>query len=250
MTADPTLTYDHPRLAAIYDLDNPDGADHDFFRALADAHNARAVTDLGCGTGILTVTLARAGRTVVGIDPAQAMLDQAVARPGGDGVEWRLGTSERIAPRSADLVLMTGNVAMHILAEAWPRALADVARGLRPGGRLAFESRNPGAEAWRGWTDGPAERDTPAGRLREWTTTAPPDPAGIVTMACRNEFLDTGEVVDVEQRLQFRSLEQLTADLARAGLTVAHVWRDWARTPFTGAASEPLMVVEAVAAPR
>lgn len=75
-------------MAAIYDEDNPDGPDNDFYRALAQELNAKTIVDLGCGTDILTVTLAGAGRKVTGIDPASAMLDVARAREGGDSVQW------------------------------------------------------------------------------------------------------------------------------------------------------------------
>ena len=45
--------YDDELLAAIYDDDNPDGADHDYFRSVADEISAASITDLGCGTGTL-----------------------------------------------------------------------------------------------------------------------------------------------------------------------------------------------------
>lgn len=89
----------------LYDSDNPDGPDHDYFRQLAARVGADRITDLGCGTGILTVTLAAPGRVVVGIDPDEAMLNRAARREGGDKVEWHLGTSEQIGPESADLII-------------------------------------------------------------------------------------------------------------------------------------------------
>lgn len=110
--------YEDELLAAIYDDDNPDGPDHDYFRELARELSATQITDLGCGTGILTVTMAGPGRIVVGIDPAAAMLERAAARPGGDTVEWRRGTSELIETDSSDLIVLSGNVAMHILNDA------------------------------------------------------------------------------------------------------------------------------------
>ncbi|MDO4792530.1 MAG: hypothetical protein Q3999_08635 [Buchananella hordeovulneris] len=54
-----SLDYDDAHLAAIYDHDNPSGADHAFFCALADEIGARSIVDLGCGTGLLTVLLAQ-----------------------------------------------------------------------------------------------------------------------------------------------------------------------------------------------
>ncbi|WP_203568401.1 class I SAM-dependent methyltransferase [Aestuariimicrobium ganziense] len=239
------MSYDHPSLAAIYDHDNPDGPDHDWFRRFVDDAAPAVVTDLGCGTGLLTVTLARPGRRVVGIDPAPSMLALAAARPGGDQVEWRLGTSDQIEQASSDVVIMSGNVAMHLIGDEWHHALRRIAAGLRPGGRLAFETRNPSAEAWREWNDPLTDRDTPAGRLRESSTTTAPDADGVVTMHCHNEFLDDGEVVDFDLRLQFRDLDRITADLAAAGVMVSRVSRDWHSTPFTGTAAERLMVVEA-----
>ena len=135
--------YGDELLAAIYDDDNRDGPDHDYFRALADEVSASCITDLGCGTGILTVTLAKKGRRVTGIDPAAALLSHAAERPGGDQVEWRLGASELIDRDANDLIVMSGNVAMQIIDGAWTATLLDIAQGLKPGGRLVFETRNP-----------------------------------------------------------------------------------------------------------
>lgn len=68
------------RLIELYDVDNPDGPDHDYFRLLAQELDARSILDLGCGTGILTVTFAHEGREVVGVDPSPAMLGFARTR--------------------------------------------------------------------------------------------------------------------------------------------------------------------------
>lgn len=240
--------YDDELLAAIYDDDNPDGPDHDYFRELARELSASQITDLGCGTGILTVTMAQPGRIVVGIDPAAAMLERAAARPGGEWVRWHRGTSELIEPDSNDLIVMSGNVAMHILGDAWPATLRDISRGLSTGGVLAFEARNPLVRAWQNWSTPAHMRDTAVGRLREATTTSAPDDEGIITMDSVNEFLDAGEVVDVSQRLQFRTFEALRDDLGAAGLRVRDVWRNWGCEPFTGTADEALMIIEATRA--
>ncbi|MDO5535078.1 MAG: class I SAM-dependent methyltransferase, partial [Propionibacteriaceae bacterium] len=208
-------------------FDNPDGPDHDYFRGFVNDVSPHVVMDLGCGTGILTVTLAAPGRTVVGIDPAPAMLNIAAARPGAGDVEWRLGAGEQIGTNTADVVIMSGNVAMHIIEDQWHQALDHIARCLRPGGVLAFEARNPLAKAWESWNEPLAERETPAGRLRESLVTDPPNDAGVVSMHCYNEFVDDGTVVEVDQMLQFRSFDQLRADLSAAGLDLVNTWRDW-----------------------
>ncbi len=233
------------RLAILYDSDNPDGPDHDYFRELASRVGARRITDLGCGTGLLTVTLAEAGRTVTGIDPDEAMLNRAAHRDGTERVEWQRGTSEHVKPDSADLVIMSGNVAMHILGNDWHRTLCDIATGLVPGGTLAFETRNPKAQAWRQWNDPLSERETVVGRLRESVSTSEPDQEGIVTMSCHNEFVDDGATLAVEQQLQFRSLEKVTSDLRKAGLEVVAVWSNWRRDTFMNTTEQHLMIFEA-----
>ncbi|MGX9900780.1 class I SAM-dependent methyltransferase [Arthrobacter sp. SA17] len=152
--------YNDDLLAAIYDGDNPDGRDHDYFRALATNLNATRITDLGCGTGILTVTLAAPRRKVVGIDPAAAMLSLASSRGAGDSVEWRLGTSNLIDDGENDLVIMTGNVAMHILGDDWHATLGDIVQGLKPGVCWPLNPATPkGGPGLNGTTQGP--RGTP-----------------------------------------------------------------------------------------
>lgn len=237
------MSYSDERLVALYDLDNPDGPDHDFYRGLAERLDARRVVDLGCGTGILTVTLAGEQRTVVGVDPSTTMLRYARARPGGDRVEWVMGDSRAIAPARADLAVMTGNVAMHVPGEDWARTLQDLHDCLVPGGTLAFETRNPAARSWESWAADPLVRDTPVGRLTEWMEIDPPGPDGVLTYRAHNVFEATGEDLVETQELAFRPLEQVRDDLATAGLLVQDVHGGWDERPATD--DEPLLVLVA-----
>jgi SAM-dependent methyltransferase len=82
------LHYEDPRLVALYDHDNPRGADTDFYVRLAADVEARRIIELGCGTGRLTRELAGDGRQVIGVDPAPAMLAVALGQPGADKVQW------------------------------------------------------------------------------------------------------------------------------------------------------------------
>ena len=126
----------------------------------------------------------------------------------------------------------------------WHASLRRIGAGLVPGGRLVFETRNPVRRAWEGWQQDPTERTMPAGRVLESERTSAPDRHGVVTMRVRTEFLDSGEVSEVDQHLQFRSVEQVTEDLTAAGLAVDRVWSDWHGRPFD-AAEHPLMIIEA-----
>ena len=235
------MSFSDPRLVDLYDLDNPDGPDHDHFRALADAIDARRILDLGCGTGILTVTFARAGREVVGVDPSEAMLDHARRRDGGAVVTWVLGDSSTIPGAGFDLAVLTGNVAQHIPDPAWQQTLADLHRALRPGGLVAFETRNPSARAWVGWASEPGERETVHGVLREWDDVEEIAP-GRVRLRSHTRFPD-GEQVTQETEVAFRDERTVRAQLMEAGFAVVGIEGGWAGEAFDG--TSPLMVVTA-----
>lgn len=155
-------------------------------------------------------------------------------------MQWLLGTSELIPPQSVDLVVMSGNVTMHIIRDNWHQTLKHIALGLKPGGRLAFETRNPQARAWEHWSREQQTPDTAMGRLQERTVIEPPDQQEIVTIRSHREFLESGYTVDTVQQLQFRSNEQIIQNLNHAGLTVEHCYRSWNGEPFTGGVEQPL----------
>lgn len=232
-----------PRIVDLYDGDNPNGADHEYYRSLARRAGARAILDVGCGTGVLTATLAAPGRTVVGVDPSAAMVAYARRRPGADRVAWIEGDSRAVTGGAFDLVVMTGNVAQHVPDPLWERTLLDLRRVVDDGAVLAFESRNPAARAWIGWHQPePTTRETMHGPLREWCEVAERD-RGQVLVRFYNHFEEPGERVIQEELLTFRDRDVLAGQLAGAGFEVTAVWGDWRRTPFDG--SQPIMVFEA-----
>lgn len=234
-----------PRIVDLYDGDNPDGPDHDYYRSVATRLRARSVLDVGCGTGILTVTLCTRGRRVVGVDPSRSMLAYARRRPGSERVEWVEGDAQATPGGPFDLVVMTGNVAQHIPDPQWERSLLELRGAVLPGAVLAFESRNPAQQAWKAWREkAPATRRTMHGPVREWCEVEELG-GGCVLLRGFTRFESTDELVVQETPLTFRSREVLTAQLASAGFAVTAVWGDWERTPFGG--TQPVMVFEAAA---
>ena len=230
------------RLVELYDTDNPDDPDHEFYRQLADEIGAGTFLDIGCGTGMLTASFARAGRTVVGIDPSPNMLAYATKRANGQSVRWILGDSRDIPAEPFDYAVMTGNVAQHIVDSEWERTLTDIRGALRNGGVLAFESRNPQARAWEKWAAAePTIRDTANGPLREWYEVSEIEPGQIV-LTTHNVFDDTGERIIEQLTLAFRERQLIEQQLREAGFVVNGVWSDWNRTPSTD--SSPIMVFE------
>jgi SAM-dependent methyltransferase len=144
--------YGHPRLAAIYDLLYPDRSDLDPYIDVVQELNARRVLDIGCGTGAFALLLADRGIEVIGVDPAQASIDVARAKPGSGRVRWICGDATTLPPLRVDLATMTANVAPAIAdLHAWQKTLRGTYDALRPGGHLVFETRNPAKRAWETW---------------------------------------------------------------------------------------------------
>jgi len=230
--------YIDPRLVELYDHDNPRGADTYFYLRLAAGLDARRILDLGCGTGLLTRELAAVeGRYVTGVDPASAMLAIARRHPDAKRVQWVEGDASALGTPEADLVVMTGNVAQVFFGDAeWASTLRAIHTALRPGGHLAFESRNPDVRAWEHWTrDATYERiDSPFGPMECWLELIHVG-NDRVHFAGHNIFTDTGEVVVASSELRFRSQAEMTDSLTNAGFTVEQVYGDWNDNPLTSA---------------
>jgi SAM-dependent methyltransferase len=236
--------YVDPRLVELYDIENTRGADTDFYVGLAADLAARTIVDLGCGTGLLTRELALDGRLVIGVDPAPAMLAYARRQPGADRVQWVEGDKDALGTPAADLVLMTGNVAQVFLDDAeWAATLRAIHAALRPGGHLAFESRNPDDRAWERWNrEATYERiDSPHGPMECWLELVSVGD-GRVRFEGHNVFTATGEVVVASSELRFRSRAELTDSLIKSGFTVEHVYGDWDHGPLVSGSRVMLVV--------
>jgi hypothetical protein len=141
---------------------------------------------------------------------------------------------------------MTGNVAQVFLDDAeWAATLGAIHGALRPGGHLAFESRNPEARAWERWNrEATYERiDSPFGPMECWLELVSVG-SGRVRIEGYNVFGATGEVVVAGSELRFRSREELMKSLTGAGFSVEQVYGDWMHGPLTSAS--PIMVFVAM----
>ncbi|MDN4615779.1 class I SAM-dependent methyltransferase [Leifsonia sp. F6_8S_P_1B] len=95
---------------------------------------AGPVLDLGAGTGKLTAELASRGFEVTAVDPSEQMLRVLADRI--PGVEVRVGGAEEIPLSAASFSLVVAAQAWHWFDAG--RATSEVARVLRPGGRLGL----------------------------------------------------------------------------------------------------------------
>ncbi len=101
------------------------------------------VGDLGCGTGQLTLTVAPYVKRVIAIDGAREMLDAATRRLSDvQNVDLRQGDLESLPLEASELDVAMLSLVLHYSPDP-SRALAEVARVLRPGGRLLVVDMQP-----------------------------------------------------------------------------------------------------------
>jgi SAM-dependent methyltransferase len=218
--------FEERRLAQIYDPLDPDRSDLGAYLALADEFGARTVLDIGCGTGTLACLLAGRGIEVIAVDPAAASLDVARVKPGAGQVRWVHGDATMLPPLQADLATMTGNVAQVFLTDdAWASVLCCVRAALRPGGRLAFETRDPDRQAWRSWTRDRSytrTRTSAAGTVESWTEVTEVS-GDLVSFRQTFVFAADGAILTSDSTLRFRNRDEVAASLLAAGFEVAEV---------------------------
>lgn len=96
------------------------------------------VLDLGCGTGVLTLALAKSGFQVTGVDISEAMLDRVRQKATGLKVELRTGDVFALPFANEEFDgIVTRWVVPHF--KAWPLIIREAARVLQPGGIFVFD---------------------------------------------------------------------------------------------------------------
>ena len=227
----PDAIFAERRLAQIYDPLDPDRSDLELYLGVVAELGARSVLDVGCGTGTFACLLAEsAGQDseidVTGVDPAAASLDVARTKPGADRVRWLHGDATSLPPLQVDLATMTANVAQVFLTdEDWSATLLGIHAALRPGGYLAFETRDPARQAWLGWNRAATFRRTGIPGVGEVETWVDVTEARGDYVSFRHTFVFASDRVTLtsDSTLRFRSRAEIDGSLAEAGFTVADV---------------------------
>jgi len=204
--------YLDPRLANAYDADMGAAADAmddlPFYLQLARqaAAAGHAVLELGCGTGRITLPIAREGIEIVGLDNAPAMLDVARRKAAAEELElpWvEADMRDFRLDRRFGLVIVPYRSFLHLLTpEDQASCLATVRQHLLPGGRLALNFFVPPITATSG--------------------------QGAPVISRLNKGM----------RLRHVSRDEMAALLHAAGLEVEALYGGFAGEPFTSSSGE------------
>ena len=100
--------------------------------------------DVGCGTGVVSVTAARLGAETTALDLTPALLEKARenAQVAGVSIEFHEGDVEALPFKDASFDLVLSQFG-HMFAPRPLAAVSEMLRVLRPGGRIAFSTWPP-----------------------------------------------------------------------------------------------------------
>lgn len=193
------------------------------------------VLDLACGTGRLTIPLARKGVRVVGLDAFKPMLALAQEKSNELPIEWIQGDIRNFhLNETFDLILMVGNAFQALLSEEDQiQMLTSVRKHLKPSGLFVFNTRNPQDndfkdlnefEFWHDFRDQRGDDVKVYGRQQSGPSQQ------LVTYTTKRVWGDKETLTHI--CLRFTPYDQLMKLLERAGFEVRSVYGDNQKQPF------------------
>ena len=266
MSDTPQRSYDNiPDFGLLYDSVPAYAARRDMPFYVQEAAQVQGpILEVGCGTGRITLALARAGHTVVGVDASEVMLARCHTNLEREDESVR----DRVTLYQADardlnlgatfgLAIAPFRVFQHLTrADDQLRFLHSVARHLGRGGHFAFDVFNPNFDALVR-VDGIEREDTPELKL--------PDGRSLRRAArvCRVRWIEQVSETELiyyvaprpgtaphryvqafDMRWYLRA--ELTHLLERTGFTVQAMYGDFARSPLTDRSPEQVICARKV----
>jgi SAM-dependent methyltransferase len=172
-------------------------------RAAAGATAETRVLDVACGPGIVSCALAKEAAHVTGVDLTPAMIDQARARQlsaGLEAMDWQVGDATALPFPDESFDLVVTRYSLHHIPEP-ARALAEMRRVCRRGGRILVADATPAPEVRQAYDQMETLRD--------------PSHASALTQA---ELRGLGREAGLTERVvDFHRLEAQLATLADEG---------------------------------
>jgi len=108
------------------------------------------VADIGTGTGILAIELARLGVRVIAVDHSSRMLDAARGKAAAEGdlqIDFRHGEAGALPLSDGEVDAAFAHMVLHYLPSP-ADAIAEMARVLKPGGRIVAVDFVPHQHDW------------------------------------------------------------------------------------------------------
>lgn len=218
----------------LYDAEN-DSFKDDFNIFVRLKYHGSAL-DLACGTGRLTIALAKSGLSCVGIDASESMLESARKKSEGLDVSYQQGDMRDFQlNQKFDLITLVGNAFQALLSnEDQERLFSCVRAHLNPNGVFAFNTRNPRPDdrrtitEYKFWHD---FRDLKGQLVKVYGKQAYDPSKDTVCYTTRRVWPDKETITDIE--LRFTSLEALEEKLETLGFKILNLSGDFHKNPYS-----------------
>ena len=232
-----------------YDMEDQSDTGIAFYAALAQETNG-AVLEVACGTGRVSIPLARLGFVVTGLDIVPGMLAQARRKSADVPIRWVEADARTFElGEQFGLIFLTGNAFQGFLTNADQAALLGrVHAHIHNEGLFAFETRNPlfpgsqlpaglfatldtheQEEAWPGFSNVHG-REVRVSRTREYDHVA----QILHWTTYKRWHEDEQEHTKITRiALRYTFPQELAALLHYHGFTIIHQYGDWNREPLT-----------------
>ncbi len=106
--------------------------------AAAGVERGKTAADVGAGTGFISQGLIQEGLRVIAVDQSEAILNEMKRKFGDiDAIDYRVGNAQDLPIPDQAVDYTFANMCLHHV-ESPPDAIREMARILRPGGRLVI----------------------------------------------------------------------------------------------------------------
>lgn len=106
--------------------------------AAAGVESGKTAADVGAGTGFISQGLIQEGLRVIAVDQSEAILNEMKRKFGDiDAIDYRVGNAQDLPIPDQAVDYTFANMCLHHV-ESPPDAVREMARILRPGGRLVI----------------------------------------------------------------------------------------------------------------
>ncbi|MUK87991.1 methyltransferase domain-containing protein [Ornithinibacillus sp. L9] len=243
--------YDDP---VLYDLENDMYTEDINFLSKWLEHTKGPIIDIACGTGRVTIPLAKKGHRMVGIDAHSGMLDEAKRKSKNLNlsIEWqKQDCTDLNLDLKSNLIFTVGNSFQHFLTnEAQDSLLKSIHRHLDEKGVFILNTRFPSKdellqtedeEFWRSYEDPKTKQIIDVYTLSNYDSLNQIQKYTTIRRSRGGDEETTNEkVTNIQLRYVYpKEMERL---LNQHGFNIVEIYEDWHGTPISNQSKQMIYV--------
>lgn len=245
MTSHKNAEFQDLKLSQIYEDFNQFSEDEYFWISVIEKLGISDITDFGCWTWLLTHKLMELWYKMRWIEPARAMLLQAMNKKGGNKVtyiEWDYRVLENF---STDLVLMTSHVVQFIWETEWILFLQKAYWVLEQWWYILFDSKNPLPEPWKNYTK---EKYNKTKETQFWPVNIQVETTETLWNTSEHTiyytFESTWEQLISRNSLIYRTKDELERSLVNVGFNIVNIYGWWDLRTYNDTCEEMIFLAK------